>query len=110
LTPLSPNYQGETALRYRTPEGGEIGIIASVTKPFCAGCTRARITAEGRLFTCLFSNQGYDLRAPLRSGAGDGEIADLIRGIWMRRDDRYSEQRTDETAVRPKAEMSLLGG
>ena len=91
-------------------EGGEIGIIASVTRPFCKGCTRARLTADGKLFTCLFSNHGHDLRTPLRNGASDEEIAALIAGIWTKRDDRYSELRTSETAALPKAEMSLLGG
>lgn len=110
LTPLAANYEGETALRYRTPQGGEIGIIASVTQPFCKGCTRARLTADGKLFTCLFSNHGFDLRAPLRNGASDVEIAALISSIWAKRDDRYSELRTSETAALPKAEMSLLGG
>ena len=110
LVPLAPNYEGETALRYRTPEGGEIGIIASVTRPFCRGCTRARLTADGKLFTCLFSSHGFDLRAPLRSEANDAEIAALISSIWGKRDDRYSELRTSETAALPKAEMSLLGG
>ena len=110
LTPLAPNYEGETALRYRTPGGGELGIIASVTRPFCQGCTRARLTADGKLFTCLFSAHGHDLRAPLRNGASDAEIATIIGGIWGKRDDRYSELRTSETAALPKAEMSLLGG
>ncbi len=110
LTPLAPNYEGETALRYRTPGGGELGIIASVTRPFCKGCTRARLTADGKLFTCLFSAHGHDLRAPLRNGASDADIAALVGGIWEKRDDRYSELRTSETAALPKAEMSLLGG
>ena len=110
LTPLPANYEGETALRFRTAEGGEIGIIASVTRPFCKGCTRARLTADGKLFTCLFSSHGHDLRTPLRNGASEEEIAALIAGIWTKRDDRYSELRTSETAALPKAEMSLLGG
>lgn len=110
LTPLPQNYGGETALRYRTADGGEIGIIASVTKPFCKGCTRARLTADGKLFTCLFSNKGHDLRAPLRDGSSDEQIAGIVRSIWSKRDDRYSELRTSETAAQPKAEMSMLGG
>jgi GTP 3',8-cyclase len=110
VTPLPPNYEGETALRYRTPDGGEIGIIASVSRPFCKGCTRARLTADGKLFTCLFSNHGHDLRAPLRNGASDAEISAMIEGIWRKRDDRYSELRSLATVSMPKAEMSVLGG
>ena len=110
LAPLAPQYEGETALRYRAPDGGEVGIIASVTRPFCQGCTRARLTADGKLFTCLFSSMGHDLRAPLRSGASDEQVAAVIRQVWASRDDRYSELRTGETAAQPKAEMSLLGG
>src|SRR4029077_5942706 len=77
---------------------GEIGVIASVTKPFCGGCSRARLSAEGRLYTCLFSARGHDLRAPLRLGATDEELAEMLRGVWSRRTDRYSELRTKETA------------
>ncbi|MBV8064422.1 MAG: GTP 3',8-cyclase MoaA, partial [Actinobacteria bacterium] len=100
-----------TAIRYRYADGaGEIGVIASVTKPFCGGCSRARLSAEGRLYTCLFSARGHDLRAPLRLGATDEEIADALRGIWSRRTDRYSELRTSETAALPKVEMSYIGG
>ncbi len=110
LAPLAPQYEGETALRFRTPDGGELGVIASVTRPFCQGCTRARLTADGKLFTCLFSNTGHDLRAALRSEASDEQIAAMICHVWASRDDRYSELRTSETAAQPKAEMSLLGG
>jgi cyclic pyranopterin phosphate synthase len=110
LTPLPPNYPGETALRYRLPEGGEMGVIASVTQPFCAQCTRARLTADGKLFTCLFAAHGRDLRAPLRAGATDAELAALVGEIWRVRGDRYSELRTQATTQKPKAEMSLLGG
>ncbi len=110
VTTLPPNYEGETALRYRTPDGGEIGIIASVSRPFCKGCTRARLTADGKLFTCLFSNHGHDFRAPLRAGASDAEIAAMVENIWRKRDDRYSELRSLAAATAPKAEMSLLGG
>jgi GTP 3',8-cyclase len=100
-----------TALRYRYLDGaGEIGVIASVTKPFCGGCSRARLSAEGRLYTCLFAARGHDLRAPLRLGATDDELADTLRGIWGRRTDRYSELRTAETAALPKVEMSYIGG
>lgn len=112
LEPLDPNYAGEVASRYRYVDGGgEIGVIASVSQPFCRTCTRARITADGELFTCLFGAQGRDLKALLRSGASDAEIKAELTGIWRRRGDRYSELRTDETAeLKPKAEMSRLGG
>jgi GTP 3',8-cyclase len=83
LRPLPANYDGETALRYALPDGGEIGIIASVTKPFCQGCTRARLTADGKLYTCLFATTGHDLRAPLRSGAGEEVLSELISTIWQ---------------------------
>jgi len=106
-----PGRTDETALRFRYRDGaGEIGVIASVTKPFCGGCTRARISAEGRLYTCLFALKGHDLRAPLRLGASDEELAETLRGIWSRRTDRYSELRTSETAALPKVEMSYIGG
>jgi len=111
LEPVAPARADETARRYRYCDGaGEIGVIASVTQPFCAGCTRARLSAEGRLHTCLFALRGHDLRAPLRSGVSDEQLAETIRGIWTRRTDRYSELRTAETAALPKVEMSYLGG
>ena len=111
LSVLPPNYGGETAVRYRTERGGEMGVIASVTQPFCLGCTRARMTADGRLHTCLFSSTaGVDLRGPMRAGASDAELAEMVARVWRARGDRYSEIRTSETAQRPKAEMSLLGG
>jgi cyclic pyranopterin phosphate synthase len=101
----------ETALRYRYRDGaGEVGVIASVTRPFCGGCTRARLSAEGRLYTCLFAVKGHDLRAPLRLGATEEELVRQIRGIWGSRADRYSELRTAETASLPKVEMSYIGG
>lgn len=101
----------ETALRFRYADGGgEIGVIASVTKPFCGGCSRARVSAEGKLYTCLFAVEGHDLRAPLRLGAGDDELAELLRVVWGRRTDRYSDLRTAETAALPKVEMSYIGG
>jgi cyclic pyranopterin phosphate synthase len=100
-----------TARRWRYLDGaGEIGVIASVTQPFCGGCSRARLSAEGRLYTCLFAARGHDLRAPLRLGASDDELAELLRSIWSRRTDRYSELRTAETASLPKVEMSYIGG
>ena len=110
LIPLPENYRGEVARRYRQRDGGEIGIIASVTQPFCRDCTRARLSADGHLFTCLFAATGTDLRTPLRSGASDEEIARLISAVWQARGDRYSELRSSQTTSQPKAEMSMLGG
>ena len=111
LEPLDPAYRGEVAQRYRYRDGaGEIGVIASVTQPFCGDCTRARLSADGRLFTCLFATTGHDLRGVIRSGAGDDEVADVLRGIWTGRSDRYSELRTIETVELPKVEMSFIGG
>jgi cyclic pyranopterin phosphate synthase len=111
LEPVAPNYRGEVANRYRYKDGsGEIGIVASVTQPFCGDCTRARISSEGKLYTCLFATAGHDLRAELRSGASDDEIASLISSIWGARTDRYSEIRSSETANLPKVEMSYIGG
>ena len=112
LEPVEPNYPGEVASRYRYRDGsGEIGVITSVTRPFCGACTRARLSAEGRLFTCLFATRGTDLKTPLRAGASDDELADLIAGVWRDREDRYSELRTEATAApRPKVEMSYIGG
>jgi cyclic pyranopterin phosphate synthase len=101
----------ETALKYRYADGGgELGVIASVTKPFCGGCSRARLSAQGELFTCLFGVKGRDLRASLRSGASDQELIELLRAVWNRRTDRYSELRTAQTAALPKVEMSYIGG
>ena len=100
-----------TARRWRYLDGaGEIGVVASVTQPFCGGCSRARLSAEGRLYTCLFAARGHDLRAPLRLGASDEELVKRLREIWTGRTDRYSELRTAETAVFPKVEMSYIGG
>lgn len=111
LEPLPPRYPGEVATRYRYRDGGgEVGVITSVTEPFCGGCTRARLSAEGSLFTCLFAADGVDLKTPLRDGATDDELAALIEEIWTARDDRYSEIRSEETAGRPKVEMSYIGG
>jgi cyclic pyranopterin phosphate synthase len=90
--------------------GGEVGLIASVTEPFCSGCDRARLSADGHLYTCLFASSGLDLKTFLRSGASDAELAALLEARWRRRDDRYSEQRTEATAALPKAEMHHLGG
>lgn len=111
LEPVSSGRSDETARRFRYRDGaGEIGVIASVTQPFCGGCSRARLSAEGKLYTCLFAARGHDLRAPLRLGASDAELAETIRAIWARRSDRYSELRTSETAALPKVEMSYIGG
>lgn len=110
LTPLPPRDPGEVARRYRTAEGGEVGIIASVTQPFCQTCNRARLSSEGRLFTCLFGAAGLDLRGPLRAGASDAELASLIRAAWQNRSDRYSELRATAGAPAHKVEMSAIGG
>ncbi|MEO9175532.1 MAG: GTP 3',8-cyclase MoaA [Gaiellales bacterium] len=111
LEPIAPLYPGEVANRFRYVDGvGEIGVIASVTQPFCGGCTRARISAEGKLFTCLFAAKGHDLRETIRNGATDAELRDAIAGVWRRRGDRYSEIRTAETAPREHVEMSHIGG
>ncbi len=112
LEPIEPNYRGEVASRYRYADGsGEIGVIASVTQPFCGTCTRLRLTPEGNIYTCLFAVQGTELRDLLRSGAPDEAIADRIRGVWQARADRYSEIRSSLTDLeRPKVEMYHIGG
>jgi GTP 3',8-cyclase len=111
LEPMAPTNRGEVAERYRyTDGGGEIGIIASVSRPFCGDCNRARLSADGQLYTCLFATTGHDLRTPLRGGASDAELEATIRGIWEIRDDRYSELRSEETVTMPKVEMSYIGG
>ena len=114
LEPIEPNYTGEVALRYKYLDGGgEIGIIASVTKPFCGDCTRARLSTDGKLYTCLFASYGTDLRGPLRAGASDDDLRDLLMSVWGRREDRYSELRAFATAPenRPKkVEMYQIGG
>ncbi len=112
LEPIPPNYPGEVANRYRYLDGkGEIGVIASVSKPFCGGCTRARLSSAGEYYTCLFAHRGTDLRAPLRNGASDTELQQLIGGVWGKRTDRYSELRTSFTRLPEKgAEMFRLGG
>jgi cyclic pyranopterin phosphate synthase len=111
LEPLPPRYPGEVAERYRYRDGsGEIGVIASVTRPFCGACTRARLSADGSLYTCLFATTGHDLRALVRGDAGDDEIAAALGGIWRERADRYSELRSSATPDLPKVEMSYIGG
>ncbi|HHC07387.1 MAG TPA: GTP 3',8-cyclase MoaA [Actinobacteria bacterium] len=111
LEPVDPAYRGEVARRWRYRDGaGEIGVIASVTEPFCGDCTRLRLSAEGRLYTCLFATEGLDLRGPLRGGADDDELAALVAGRWRRRTDRYSERRREVPLDLPKIEMSYIGG
>ncbi len=111
VEPVEPAYRGEVARRYRYRDGaGEVGVIASVTQPFCGDCTRARLSAEGRLFTCLFALRGHDLRALVRSGTSDEELREAIESVWSRRTDRYSELRSAATEDLPKVEMSYIGG
>src|SRR5215217_951716 len=111
LEPADPNYTGEVAERWRYKDGsGEIGVIASVTQAFCSTCTRARLSAEGKLYTCLFAVKGFDLRALLRDGATDEELSQAITRVWGRRADRYSEIRSENTVSLPKVEMSHIGG
>ncbi len=111
LEAVPPNYPGEVADRWRYRDGGgEVGVIASVTQPFCRDCTRARLSAEGLVYTCLFAVRGHDLRAPLRAGASDDELAVRIATIWGQRADRYSEARSAATVALPKVEMSHIGG
>ncbi len=111
LEPLLASYPGEVARRYRFSDGsGEVGIIASVTRPFCGDCTRARLATDGRLFTCLFASTGFDLRGPLREGASDEEIRRLLAVRWTARADRYSEERSAATAGTERIEMSYIGG
>jgi cyclic pyranopterin phosphate synthase len=111
LEPVEANYTGEVAERWRYVDGGgEIGVISSVTQAFCSTCTRARLSPEGSLYTCLFASRGDDFRALLRSGKSDEEIAGFLRALWSVRDDRYSELRSEATAPLPKIEMSYIGG
>ncbi len=111
LEPLPPEQPGEVAGRYRYRDGaGEIGLIASVSRPFCGGCTRARLSAEGQLYTCLFAVRGHDLRAPLRGGASDADLEASLRSLWGERDDRYSELRSAGTTDLPRVEMFAIGG
>jgi len=111
LEPVQAGYRGEVAARYRYKDGGgEVGVISSVTQPFCADCTRARLSADGSLYTCLFATQGHDLRALVRSGASDDEITHAIAAVWTERIDRYSDLRSEATAGIHKIEMSFIGG
>jgi len=111
LEPADPNYTGEVAERWRYKDGsGEIGVIASVTQAFCRDCTRARVSTEGQLYTCLFATAGHDLRALLRGNASDEAIHDTIGKVWTQRSDRYSEIRSEQTVPLKKIEMSYIGG
>ena len=111
IEPAAPNYRGEVANRWRyCDDAGEIGIIASVTQPFCGTCSRARLSADGSLYTCLFATKGHDMRRLLRGDASDEHIAQVIGSIWSRRSDRYSDLRTAEMSASPKIEMSYIGG
>jgi len=119
---VEPDYYGEVAYRYRYRDGGgEVGVIASVTKPFCGTCTRLRLSPEGQIYTCLFARVGTSLRDPLRAGASDDELTAIMAGVWRRRTDRYSEIRTaatdpnepsapDDGRPRKKIEMYYIGG
>jgi cyclic pyranopterin phosphate synthase len=111
LEPAAPTYRGEVAGRWRYRDGsGEIGVISSVSAPFCGDCTRARLSAEGKLYTCLFSAAGTDLRGPLRAGATDADLRAIIEGLWVVRSDRYSELRSEATSHLPRIEMFAVGG
>src|SRR6266542_2783164 len=111
LEPLDPNYSGEVAERWRYKDGsGEIGIIASVTQAFCRTCTRARLSAEGKLYTCLFAVKGHDFRELIRAGASDDEVSQALMQVGSKRADRYSEIRSEKTQSLPKVEMSHIGG
>jgi GTP 3',8-cyclase len=112
VEPVDAGYRGEVAKRWRYRDGvGEVGVIASVTQPFCGDCTRIRLSAEGKLFTCLFAVRGHDLRALIRSDATDEELESAVRAVWRGRADRYSELRSQATAdLRDRVEMSYIGG
>ncbi len=112
LMPVSPRYPGEVSKRYRYKDGeAEVGFISSVSEAFCSTCSRIRLSSDGSIYTCLFASRGFDLRSLLRSGATDKELLAAIRGVWERRTDRYSEERTEQSAVgRIKIGMSYIGG
>ena len=111
LDAVDANYPGEVVSRWRYRDGmGEIGVISSVSEPFCGECTRFRLSADGSIYTCLFATRGTDLRGPLRSGATDEELGEIITGVWQKRSDRYSEERTGVSVGLPKVEMSYIGG
>ena len=111
--PRDRDYRGEVAERHVFADGtGEVGFISSVSQPFCGDCSRARISSDGSFYTCLFATQGMDLRAPLRAGASDEELYELVRGVWSGRRDRYSELRASmrDAAELHKVEMNYIGG
>ena len=111
LEPVDPNYTGEVAERWRYKDGsGEVGVVASVTQAFCSTCNRARLSAEGKLYTCLFAVKGHDFKSLMRNGATDEEISQTVARIWNKRTDRYSELRSENTIDLPKVEMSHIGG
>ena len=110
LEPIESQYRGEVAKRYRLPQGGEVGLITSVTEPFCGDCSRARLSADGHLYTCLFASKGLDLLTPMREGATNEDLLELIESCWINRDDRYSEIRTESSTSRTRVEMSFIGG
>jgi cyclic pyranopterin phosphate synthase len=110
LSPVEPNYKGEVARRWRFDDGGEIGVIASVTQPFCGDCTRARLSPEGRLYSCLFASEGFNLRSMLRGGASVDAIRQSIETVWAGREDRYSEERSKRPVSGERVEMSHIGG
>jgi len=111
IEPAEAGYFGEVAERWRYTDGaGEFGVITSITQPFCGSCTRARVSAEGSIFTCLFASQGTDLRRPIRTGATDDDLREIIGNVWRARDDRYSEIRSEEAPKAKKVEMSHIGG
>lgn len=111
VEPIEARYPGEVAQRWRYTDGtGEIGVISSVSQPFCGTCSRARISAEGMLYTCLFATSGTDLRGPMRDGATNDDLQSLVEGLWAKRTDRYSEIRSEATLDLPKVEMSYIGG
>ncbi len=111
IQPIEPNYRGEVAKRYRYLDTGlEIGIISSISKPFCGDCNRARISADGKIFTCLFASKGVDLKRILRASGDEGKLTEAIANVWKRRTDRYSEERAETTKTESKIEMSYIGG
>lgn len=112
FAPVNPSYRGEVAARYQDAQGHEVGLISSVTAPFCGDCSRARLSAVGVLYTCLFAGTGTDLRAPLRAGASDADLRERVAAVWQARQDRYSEERGEATPGRAasKVEMSHIGG
>ena len=111
IEPLEPSYHGEVARRHRFSDGaGELGFISSVSSPFCGSCTRARLSSDGQLFTCLFASRGTDLRGPMRAGADDEGLLEVIQSVWQRRGDRYSELRASGKGGEEKVEMYYIGG